>query len=366
MLKLVSHSPRLNNRLDKVKSFLRDRDLDALIILKPENLTYLTGFRGTTGALVLLPDKAVLVVDPRYGEKAEKEAANVDIIVGRSVLSQVADFFSNKKTGIMGFESSGLTYAEYEEYRQKLTNGKNQPELIPERGIVEALRAVKDSVEITDLKRAAKLADDCLDYLAGTIKPGMSERYIATKAICYLGDHGSEGESFETIVASGENSSMPHVSTTERIIKSGDLIIIDLGAVLNGYHSDITRTFVAGKPDSRQKEMHKAVVTALEKVLNIIHPGLSAGEADEVCRSLLEKTDTGQFLHSLGHGVGLEIHEIPQLGAGSKEELKKGMVFTVEPGLYARGVGGVRIEDMILLDNAPLVLTAYSRDLIEI
>ena len=366
MLKLVSHSPRLNARLDKVKAILRESDLNALIILKPENLTYLTGFRGTTGALVVLPDKAVLVVDPRYGEKAEREAANVDILVGRSVLNQIADFLGDVNASRIGFESSGLSYAEYEEYLREFGKGKNRPELIPERGIVETLRVVKDSGEIADLKRAAKLADECLDYLAGTIKPGISERDIATKALCYLRDHGSEGEGFETIIASGENSSMPHASTTERKIRKGDLIIIDLGAVSNGYRSDITRTFVAGKPDSRQKEMHKAIIAALDKVLDVLRPGLSAGEADEICRSCLEKTDTGQFLHSLGHGVGLEIHERPQLGAGSKEELVKGMVFTVEPGLYARGVGGVRIEDMILLGDAPLVLTASPRDLIEI
>ncbi|MFH1737175.1 MAG: Xaa-Pro peptidase family protein, partial [Actinomycetota bacterium] len=255
MLKLVSHSPRLNARLDKVKSFLRDRDLDVFIIFKPENLTYLTGFRGTTGALIVLPDKAILVVDPRYGEKAEREAANVDILIGRSILSQIADFFSDMKTGRIGFESSGLTYADYEEYLSELGKGKNRPELIPERGVVETQRAVKDNGEVADLRQAAILADDCLDYLAGTIKPGLSERDIATKALCFLRDHGSAGESFETIVASGENSSMPHASLTDRAIRKGDLIIIDLGAVSNGYRSDITRPFVAGKPDSRQKEM---------------------------------------------------------------------------------------------------------------
>lgn len=366
MLKLVSHSPRLNARLDKVKAILRERGLNALIILKQENLTYLTGFSGTTGALIVLPDRTVLVVDPRYGEKAEKEAANVDILIGRSVLRQTADFLGGLNASRIGFESAGLTYEDYEEYLSELGKGKNRPELIPERGIVETLRAVKDSGEIADLKRAAKLADDCLDYLAGAIKPGISERDIATRALCYLRDHGSEGESFETIIASGENSSMPHASKTDRAIKKGDLIIIDLGAVSNGYRSDITRTFVAGRPDTRQKEMHKAVVTALDKVLDILRPGISAGETDEICRSFLEKTDAGQFLHSLGHGVGLEIHERPQLGAGSKEELVRGMVFTIEPGLYARGVGGVRIEDMILLGDAPLVLTAFPRDLIEI
>ncbi len=365
MLRLVSHSPRLNARLDKVKVFIKKKDLDLLIVFRPANLFYLCGFRGTDGALIVFPDKAVLVVDSRYEERAELEAANVEILGGRSVPATLKDALFEAAPAKAGFEAGGVTYAEYESLYKQLDKAPKKVELVPVHNIVEGLRVIKDSEEIADLAAAAELADRTIAYLTGEIKPGRTEKELALLACGFLRENGAEGESFETIVASGPNSSMPHASSTDRVLERGDLVLIDLGAIVNGYHSDITRTFVIGRPTLEQAAMHAAAVHAGRLVLEAIKPGLPAAEADEICRSYLENYGgPARLLHGLGHGVGLEIHEQPQLGSGSTDELQNGMVFTIEPGLYARGLGGVRVEDMVVLNGEPRLITQSPRDLI--
>jgi Xaa-Pro aminopeptidase len=367
MLRLVSHSPRLNARLDKVKALIKKQGLDLLVIFRPENLFYLSGFKGTDGALVVFPDKAVLIVDSRYEERAETEAANVEILGGKSVPRALKDALLELAPAKAGFEAGGLTYAEYENLLKSLDNGAKNVELIPVHNAVEGLREIKDEEEITELDRAAELADQAITYIANEIKPGRTERQLAKLAGGFLREKGAEEESFETIVTSGPNSSMPHASSTDRVVEKGDLVLVDLGALVNGYHSDISRTFVVGKPTAEQAAMHAAVAQASRMVFDSIKTGLAAAEVDEVCRSYLGNYGgPAKLLHGLGHGVGLEIHERPQLGTGSTDELKDGMVFTIEPGLYARGLGGVRVEDMIVLNGRPRLMTQSPRELIEL
>ena len=366
MLKLVSHSPRLNARLEKARHIMEEKNLDVLIVFKPVNLFYLTGFRGTSGALAVFPDKAALLVDSRYEERAEREAANVEIWGGKNVRTALKDMAVEIKAGRIGFESNGLTYDEYEEMAASFAS-VTRSELMPVKNAIETVRAIKDAGEIASLTEAAKLADDCMEMLVGEIRPGVTEKELAYLAEYQMRENGAEGESFEIIVASGANSSMPHASSTDKRVERGDLVLIDLGAVKDGYCSDITRTFAVGKARPEQKAMYAAVLEAGGKTLAELKAGTGAAEADDFCRSLLEGSGApGKFLHSLGHGVGLEIHEFPQLGSGSKDVLAKDMVFTIEPGLYSRGTGGVRIEDMILLDDEPRPLTRFPKGLIEL
>lgn len=345
---------------------MEERNLDVFLIFKPVNLFYLTGFKGTSGALAVFPDKAALLVDSRYEERAEREAANVEIWGGKNVSAALKDMAVDIKAGRLGFESNGLTYAEYEQMEASFAT-VTWSELMPVRNAVETIRAVKDESEIASLRQAAGIADECLEMLAGAIKPGVSEKELADMAEFYMRENGAESESFEIIVASGVNSSMPHASSSDKLVEKGDFVLIDLGAVKDGYCSDITRTFVAGKAGATQKQIYSAVLESSRKTQEQLRAGMGAAEADEICRSFLEGSGApGKFLHSLGHGVGLEIHEFPQLGSGSKDVLDKGMVFTIEPGLYSRGEGGVRIEDMILLDNEPEPLTRFPKGLIEL
>jgi Xaa-Pro aminopeptidase len=239
--------------------------------------------------------------------------------------------------------------------------------MVPVDYAVERLRMVKDSGEVVDIKNAASLADKCLAYLAGYIKPGMTEKHIADAAEFQMRAEGAEGASFDIIVASGANSAIPHAGSTNKTVERGDFLLIDLGAVVNGYCSDITRSFVLGKPTKTQTAMHAVVLDALTQTKKAVRRGGGAAELDDLCRGLLERSAVpGKFLHSLGHGVGLEIHERPALGTGSVDTLDRGMVFTLEPGLYERGFGGVRLEDMILLEDEPAILTQFPRDLLEL
>ncbi len=367
MLKLVNHSPRLNARLEKAKSLLADRGLDAFIIFKPVNIFYLTGFRGSSGALAIFKDKASLVVDARYEERAEREAANVEIWGGKNVRAALKDLLGDSGALKIGFEANGLTYAEFQHYEELLTEGAGRVELFPLDYAIEDIRIVKDAGEIAEITEAARLADSCLDYLTSYIKPGRTEKEVADAAEFQLRANGAEAASFDIIVASGANSAIPHAGSTDKKIEAGELILVDLGAVVNGYCSDITRSFVIGQATTAQRQMYAAVRDALEQTTAAVTPGGRAAELDDFCRGLLERSDApGRFLHSLGHGVGLEIHERPHLGAGSTDELVAGLVFTLEPGLYERGFGGVRLEDMISLGDAPELLTHFSRDLIEL
>lgn len=367
MLRLVSHSPRLNARLEKVKDLIKKRSLDVLIIFRPENLFYLTGFSGTDSALMVFPDKAALLVDLRYEERAELEASNVEIWSGRSVPAILKEALNEAGPDRTGFEASGLTYAEYETIVNNTAGAAKRIELVPVHSPIESLRAIKDQGEIDDLQKAADLADKAIEYLAGRIKPGRTERELSYDAFNFLKKSGADSESFEIIVASGANSSMPHAASTDKKLAKGDLVLVDLGAVVGGYHSDITRTFVIGRPTTDQAAMHRAVLEAGQRVLKEIKPGQGAAQVDDICRSFLDNYGgPARLLHGLGHGVGLTIHEKPQIGTGSTDELKDGMVFTIEPGLYARGYGGVRIEDMVVLNGTPHLMTRSPRELIEL
>jgi len=261
----------------------------------------------------------------------------------------------------IGFESEGMTDDGYQRLVRaaRKVSPKLRPGLMRTTGLVESLRMIKDSSEIESITAAARLADAAMEYAAGRVCSGMKERELAWELERFLRERGSEPIPFEIIVASGPNAARPHALPSDRIIREGEPVVVDLGARVGGYTSDLTRTIFPGTPDDTFRRVYDVVKLARNKAVDGLRPGLTGGRADGLARRVIEAAGYGKdFGHGLGHGVGLETHEAPRLGPGARDILTGGMVFTVEPGVYINGWGGVRIEDMILLEpEGPRILT---------
>jgi Xaa-Pro aminopeptidase len=230
--------------------------------------------------------------------------------------------------------------------------------------LVENIRAVKDENELIKIKNAIALADEALAHIVGFIEPSMTEKEVAWELEVFMRTHGAEKLAFDLIVGSGPNGAMPHATVSERVIQAGEPIVMDLGAVIDGYHSDLTRTICAGRPNDRFKEIYDIVLEAQLTAEQNIRPGMQGKQADDVARQVIEKADYGkEFGHGLGHGVGLAVHEKPGVGRLSEDVLEPGMVFTIEPGIYLPGWGGVRIEDIVVMGKDGVeVLTQASKN----
>jgi Xaa-Pro aminopeptidase len=336
-------------RLEKLRRALAKEGLDAVLITQPENRRYLSGFTGSAGVLLLSQDEALLATDFRYYEQAEREAPYFQLVrmkTGEKFAELLPDLVARIGAKRVGFESKHLTFDEHERWKEVAEDF----ELVPTKDLVEEIRAIKEEGEIEIIKKAVSLSDEAFAHILGFIQPGMTERDVAWEIEVFMRTHGAGKVPFEIIVASGPNSSMPHATTTERVICAGEPIIIDMGAMVEGYNSNLTRTILLGQPDEKFNEIYELVLKAQLAAEEGIRPGMTGEEADEIARGVIEDAGYGErFGHGLGHGVGLAVHEKPTATKKSKEKLKPGMVFTVEPGIYIPGWGGVRIEDMVLL-----------------
>lgn len=348
-------------RLAKLRQILADDNLDAMVISQPENRRYLSGFTGTRGVLFISPEQAVLAVPFIYLEQAKKQAPAFELVRYRR---ELADVWSELVAGVnarrVAFESAHLTVAEH----GKLTAGTEDVELVPTEGIVEGLRAVKDEDELGIIRKAVALADAAFAHVIELIEPGMTEREVAWELEAYMHTHGAEKVAFDLIVGAGSNGAMPHHEVSERVIGAGEPIVMDLGARVAGYHSDLTRTICLGQPDERFTGIYDIVFRAQLAAETAIRAGIVAGEADNAARQIIVDAGYGeQYGHGLGHGVGLAVHEEPSVRQGAEEMLKPGMVFTVEPGIYLPDWGGVRIEDMVLVqEDGVEVLSRASKE----
>lgn len=316
------------------------------------------------GLLLVCEDDAILVVDARY--VAQAEAAELPCRVHElsgSPWETVARL--EKKLGLkrISFEPAHMSVAEWGRLKQQ-----TRSELVPAEGLVEEIRMCKEQSEIDLIAAAAKIADRAFTRIIETIKPGVSEAELATELDFMMRRDGADGPSFETIVASGANSAYPHAGATDKVFARGDLIKIDFGAIYRGYHSDMTRTLVLGKATQRQRDIYTHVAKAQELALQGLAVGVTGKEIDAVARDYFSSVGYGeQFGHNLGHGIGLEVHEKPALGRQSDVVLEEAMVFTVEPGLYFPGFGGVRIEDdVVLREHGIQVLTSATKELLEL
>lgn len=354
---------QIERRLKELRSKLSEKGLDAALITKRENYIYMSNFTGTFANLLITPDKAILVTDFRYVEQAKEEVHVFDIIQYQGNLTvTLNDLISSNNIKHLGFEEDYLTFKTYDDMLKKLSISK----LLPLGGIIELLRLFKDPGEIEVIREAVRVADEAFSHVLKYIKPGVSEMEVAAELEYYFKTQGARGPSFDTIVASGLRSSLPHGVASHKIIELGDAVTLDFGAIYNEYCSDMTRTVFVGKPKEELKEIYGIVLKAQRAGVEGAVSDLTGREIDSIARNIISGAGYGEhFGHSLGHGVGLEIHEDPRLSQLGTLKMKNGMVVTVEPGIYISGLGGVRIEDMIVInDDKPTVLTGSTKEMI--
>jgi Xaa-Pro aminopeptidase len=339
-------------RRARLRRLLSERGLDGLLVTSLVNVRYLTGFLGSNAALLVPANTSapvVLATDTRYAEAAEQAFPELRILVERDTAPALAARAERMRLLELGFESHHLTVDGYNAVREAAADARFQR---TDR-IVEVLRAVKDAVEIEALRAACAVADAAFSDVLPNIRPGVTELTLAADLESRMRRHGSEAPSFDTIVAGGEHAAVPHHRPTDRPVRLGDFVKFDFGAVVAGYHSDMTRTVVLGEPADWQRDVYDVVARAQQAGVDEVTDGIATSLVDRASRRVVEAAGMGErFLHGLGHGVGLEIHEAPALGTGSAGALATSMVVTVEPGVYLAGRGGVRIEDTLVVHAA--------------
>lgn len=334
------------SRLTRARSLLSERGLDALLVHQAANRTYLTGFTGSAGIAVITDSEALLLVDFRYVEQAAAEAAEFEVIkADRQFIDTLTDVVRARGLRRIGFESESVTVKQHRDYADRLTPA----EILPIEG-VDRLRWIKDTDELARIERAVAIADAAFAHVQPLLRSGAVERDIAVELEFFMRRNGAEKEAFESIVASGPRSALPHGRAADRALQSGDLVTLDFGAIYRGYVSDCTRTVVLGQASAKHQEIYGTVLAAQQAALAGIRPGMTGKAADAIARTIIAEAGYGDaFGHSLGHGVGLVVHEGPSLSPREEAELAPGMVVTVEPGIYLPGWGGVRIEDLAVI-----------------
>jgi Xaa-Pro aminopeptidase len=344
-------------RADRLAALVAERELDQLLVgdlVRPgdseragsANLRYLTGFTGTSGLVVVGEGTRLFVTDFRYTERAEREIPpEFDrVIAARQLLPAAAE----RLDGRVGYDDANTSVRNLRKLEELAADGV---ELLPAAGLVEELRRSKDPRELEAIADAARLADEVFGWLIGNGLVGNTERAVALAAEQRMRELGAEGPSFPTIVAGGENGALPHAEASDREIGSGELVVIDMGAIVDGYCSDCTRTFATGEVDTGAREVYELVLEAQRAGLAAVRAGMGGKELDAVARDVISAAGHGdEFGHGLGHGVGIEIHEAPRLGKTSEDELVEGDIVTVEPGVYVAGRFGVRIEDLVSVE----------------
>ena len=329
-------------KLSKLRKSLAEHQIDALLITSSYNRRYITDFTGTAGVAIVSQNQAVFITDFRYTEQAAKQISGFEIIQHtQPLIEEVGVQLDKMGVKKVGFEKDDMTYAMFESY-QKAVNS----ELVPVSGLVEKIRLIKTPQEIKIIKAAADIADAAFEHIISYIAPGKTELEVSNELEFFMRRQGATSSSFDIIVASGLRSALPHGVASDKIIEKGDFVTLDFGALYNGYISDITRTVAVGEPSEQLKEIYQIVLDSQLLALEKVKPGMTGIEADAVARDYIKSKGFGDaFGHSLGHGIGLEVHEGPGLSFRSETILEEGMVVTIEPGIYVPGIGGVRIED---------------------
>ena len=362
------------DRLARLRSKMAEDGLEAMLILNTEraasrNVAYFSGFRGTNGFLWITADDALLATDSRYTDQAAEQAPDYRIHRIGPGLDWYKETVAASGARRIGIEDGAMTVALFNALREQMRDLAPAPELVPTGEMASRLRAVKDPHEIDLLVRAIEIADGAIETVGARLRPGISEREIAWDLERTMRELGADGLSFDTIVASGPNGAKAHHRPTDRRLERGDGVVIDMGALYRGYCSDITRTFVIGEADERFRTVYDVVLAAQETAEATAAAGMTGAEVDGLARAVIEEAGYGDhFGHSLGHGIGIAVHELPGVGPGSEGVIEDGMVFSVEPGIYLSGWGGVRIEDLVVMENgrARVLTGAHKRDLVEV
>ena len=358
-------------RIGQLRRRMTKAGLTGILVTHLPDVRYLAGFTGSSAALAVTRRSARLFTDGRYRAQAaaEVQGAQVEIVSGAPAISAIQWLAAQPAAEVAGFDPAHTTVAELTRFRAELPSKLRRAFLTPLAApLVELLRLIKDEDELELIATAAQIGSYLFEHILGVIRPGIAEVEVAAELEFQARLRGAEGMSFETIVASGERSALPHGKASTSLLPRKGFVTLDFGIIREGYCSDMTRTVHLGPPRSEERKAYEAVLEAQEAAVASVSAGVSCGEVDEAARSILRKAGMADaFSHSTGHGVGLEIHESPRVGAGQKAKLQPGMVVTIEPGVYWPGKFGIRIEDMVAVTKTGgLVLTTAPKALIEL
>jgi len=364
----------LSKRIGLLRRRMSGSGLQGLLVTHLPDVRYLCGFTGSSAALAVTRRGCRMFTDGRYTAQAAEEVqgAKVEIVPSAPAIAAVqwlaAQVAVDAGTVAVGFDSAQTTIAELERFKAALPARLRRKLLTPVKSLVEPLRWLKDEDELAIMAEAAELGDNLFEHLLGFIRPGLTEVAVAAELEYQARVRGAEGMSFESIVASGARSALPHGRASEARLPRRGFLTLDFGVILKGYCSDMTRTVCLGKPSAHEREVYEAVLEAQQAAVAAVAAGVECGAVDEAARGVLRRVEMAEaFSHSTGHGVGLEIHEGPRIGAGQKDKLAPGMVITIEPGAYFAGEFGVRIEDMVAVTRTGgNVLTRSPKALIEL
>lgn len=356
-------------RLERLRTLLKEEKLDAVLMASPANIRYNSGFTGRDSFAYISQEKQVILTDSRYTLQAEEEGPGFQVLTisrdrGYGVL--LAELLQDDGVERLGFEDGAMLYNTVVGLQKAAGIPAENWVMLGEK--LNKLRIIKDEYEISCMARAQEIADATFSYILEYLKPGVTELEIAAKMEYYMRTHGADDKGFDTIVASGYHSAMPHAVPTDKKLEEGDFVTLDFGCNYKGYISDMTRTVVIGKASGKQKEIYQIVLDAQLTALAGLRAGITGKEGDSLARDVIEKAGYGAYFgHGLGHSVGLEVHETPGLSWRNEEVLLPGTIETVEPGIYVPGIGGVRIEDMVVLTETGIRnLTSSPKELIEL
>jgi Xaa-Pro aminopeptidase len=349
-------------RRSALQSRLIREKFDALIVTAPANVRYLTGFTGSNGMLLILPGEAMLFTDPRYRIQAGQEVSCRVRVAAGPLLQQALMILRKRKSRRVAFERSRMSYEAYQSLKEGLPL-KSSAEPVP--GWIEQQRMVKSDAEISLIRNSVLTNSRAFDQAIGGLRAGMRERDLAADLDYRMRQLGADGAAFETIVATGPHTALPHARPGDAKLRPNSLLLVDMGASCQGYASDMTRTLFLGRPDPKWKRAYAAVLEAQLAGIAAVKPGVTAGAVDRAARAVLRKHGLERaFVHSTGHGLGLEIHEPPRLGKKDRTELEPGMTVTIEPGVYLADSGGIRIEDTVVVTrNGCDVLTPTPKEI---
>ena len=343
---------QVSGRVDKVRSVMAEQGLDAFVVSGLSSVRWLTGFTGSNGCVVVTAEGFTLVTDGRYASQAPTQLAeagcDASIVLDRWLVTGAVETLGDARR--VALEADVVTWSVLQRWEAETADGV---ELVPTTRVLPELRSVKDDAELARIARAATIVDGVLSGVKELLVPGVTEREIGQALDDGIRASGASGPGYETIVGSGPNAALPHARPTDRVMRTGDLVVIDVGGLVDGYRSDMTRTFVVGGPDAADEtavEIHRLVTEAQAAGVATVRPGIEARAVDEACRSIIRDAGHGEhFGHGTGHGVGLDIHELPSVHATDTAILQPGHLITVEPGVYLPGIGGVRVEDLVVV-----------------
>lgn len=354
----------VGDREQRVAQALATYEIDALLVTSPTNIRWLTGFAGSAGTVLVHGDEITLFTDSRYTDRAPGELADVsssaDIVIARATLGAEVRYLA-ERTEVVGLEADHVTWAQQQLIEQ---DWLPKQALVPTTALVDGLRSRKDDAEIARIEAAAGIVDTALAEVSPLLADRLTERDFARALNAAIRSGGADDLGFDTIVASGPNGAIPHHSPVDRVIQAGDLVIIDVGAMVQGYRSDMTRTFCVGAMTTDQRRHYETVIAAQQAGVDAMVDGAGTAQVDAAARSVIENAGWGdQFTHGTGHGIGLDIHELPRVAKGVPDIYEIGTVATVEPGVYLRGSAGVRIEDTcVVTTNGARRLTGAPKE----